>query len=353
MLLARLIIYLVVIGTVTFLAHQEWNKKARVVFKEALLQELQKRDTVPIPHISDWKATSALEKVNPGSVELILGFGRKRYVIPTYKYENSIAKERVQRALLTALLDDFPLDADSLHETWSKLLKESDIPLKTYTRISVLDFDEQASSTFSKNVQKFSRADSLLSYYMGFRCEVEATGYTYYYWWGLFGGWRLLVLGIACGGVELLFFIVERIYRWRKLRQKEKVEEDTRPVVVVATEQPHLYQLEQNTFFDAERMELKKKKKITKFTPQTAVLLELFLLAENHKLSAEEISKELWPDGSGNQVRIYKLLHRLRQLLEELTTIQIECKRGTCYLIIPHFIERNALTDEKNRSFKN
>ena len=80
-------------------------------------------------------------------------------------------------------------------EPGTSLLKESDIFLKTHTRITVWDFQEQPSSAFSKNVQKFSQTDSLLSYYMGFRCEVEATGYASCEWWWLLSDWRLLAIG--------------------------------------------------------------------------------------------------------------------------------------------------------------
>ena len=157
-------------------------------------------------------------------------------------------KGGIQRGLLTALLDESPLDADSLHGTWNKLLKESDIFLKTHTRITVWDFQEQPSSAFSKNVQKFSQTDSLLSYYMGFRCEVEATGYASCEWWWLLSDWRLLAIGGVCAGIELLFFIFGKMYCYRKNRQPEEVEQEGLPVIVVTAEQSPVYQLEEHTF---------------------------------------------------------------------------------------------------------
>jgi hypothetical protein len=41
------------------------------------LQELQKRDTLSIPYISNWKATPALEEVNPEMVEVESALGKK------------------------------------------------------------------------------------------------------------------------------------------------------------------------------------------------------------------------------------------------------------------------------------
>ena len=169
----RLLMYSLVMGTGIFLVRQKWNEQARVTFKTALLQELQKRDTLSIPYISNWTATSALEEINPRTVEV----------------ESALSKRK--------------------------------------------------------------RTDSLLTYYMGHRCEVEAIGYASCYWWGRFSGWRLL-------------------------------------------------------------------------TPQTAILLEVFLQAEGHTL-----------------------IPRLRKSIGELTTLQVKFKNDSYHLIIPHFIGKNALTNLK------
>lgn len=342
----RLLVYLLTMVTGAFLVHQKWNEQACVTFKTALLQELQKRDTLSIPYISNWTATSALEEVNPGTVEFELDLGRRKYEIPDYKFENSIAKGGIQRGLLTALLDESPLDADSLHETWSKLLKESDIPLNPHIRITVLNFQERPSSAFSKNVQKFSRTDSLLSYYMGSRCEVEATGYASCEWWWLLSDWRLLAIGGVCAGIELLFFIFGKMYCYRKNRQIEEVEQEGLPVIVMTAVQSPVYQLEEHVSFNVERMELIKQEQVVKLTSQTAILLEMFLQAEGHTLSTSLISGTLWPDGSGTHERIHTLIRRLRKLLGELTSLQIKFKKDAYHLIIPHFIGKDALTND-------
>lgn len=342
----RLLMYSLVMGIGIFLVRQKWNEQARVIFKTALLQELQKRDTLSISYISNWKATPALEEVNPGTVEIELDSGKRKYEIPCFKFENSLVKGGIQRGLLTALLDESPLDSDSLHGTWNKLLKESDIFLKTHTRITVFDFQEQPSSAFSKNVQKFSRTDSLFSYYMGYRCEVEATGYASCEWWWLFSDWRLLAIGGVCAGIELLFFIFGKVYCYRKNRQIEEVEQEGLPVIVMAAEQSPVYQLEEHTFFYVERMELIKQEQVVKLTPQTAILLEMFLQAEGCTLSTLLISGTLWPDGSGTQERIHTLIRRLRKILGELTSLQIKFKKDAYHLIIPHFIGKNALTND-------
>lgn len=179
----RLLVYSLAMGAGTFLVHQKWDEQARATFKTALLQELQKRDTLSIPYISNWTAISALEEVNPGVVEIALDSGKRKYEIPCFKFENSLVKGGIQRGLLTALLDESPLDVDSLHGTWNKLLKESDIFLKTHTRITVWDFQEQPSSAFSKTCRSSPR---LTAFFLII--------------WDFVVRWKLPVMLLASGG---------------------------------------------------------------------------------------------------------------------------------------------------------
>lgn len=67
----RLIVYSLVIGTTALLIHQKWNQQAYAVFKEALLQELQKRDTLSTSNESNWKVISVLEEVTPETVSIV------------------------------------------------------------------------------------------------------------------------------------------------------------------------------------------------------------------------------------------------------------------------------------------
>lgn len=341
----RLIVYSLVIATGIFIIYQRWVERARTTFRVALLEELQKRDTLLIPYTSNMKVTSVLEEVNPGSVEIETVLGKRKYEIPNYKFANSIAKGGMQRSLLSVLLDECPLDADLLQETWSDLLNDIGIPLKTYIRISVLDFHEQASFSFSKNIQKLSQADSLSSYYMGSRCEVEATGYFSCYWWDLFSDWRLLLIFIVCACIELLFFIFRRIYHSFSSHSNRIMHSEPVSMFTIAIGQPHTYQLEEDVFFDAVQMKIVKKQQATELTSQLTLLLEMFLQAEENEVSTTEMSKALWPDGSGTQERIHTIIHRLRQSLRELTTLQIKFKNNSYHLMIPHFIAKKGLDD--------
>ena len=191
----RLLVYSLAMGAGTFLVHQKLDEQARATFKNSIIAGVAEKRYSPIPLYKQLDSYICFRGGKSWVVEIALDSGKRKYEIPCFKFENSLVKGGIQRGLLTALLDESPLDVDSLHGTWNKLLKESDIFLKTHTRITVWDFQEQPSSAFSKNVQKFSQTDSLLSYYMGFRCEVEATGYASCEWWWLLSDWRLLAIG--------------------------------------------------------------------------------------------------------------------------------------------------------------
>jgi len=82
-----------------------------------------------------------------------------------------------------------------------------------------------------------------------------------------------------------------------------------------------------------------------KFSVKIYIVLEIFLQAEGHTLSTSLISGTLWPNGSGSQERIHTLIRRLRKSLGELIAFQIKFKNDSYHLIIPHFIEKNALTN--------
>ena len=112
-------------------------------------------------------------------------------------------KEGLKRSILSILLEDYPLIPDTLNKMWDSLLVSTDIPVKTRTRVSVTDFQERTSVAHSENISGLLSADSLLSYYLGERCEVEATGFISY-------GWKRSVAGdillFAYHGLSSLFY---------------------------------------------------------------------------------------------------------------------------------------------------
>lgn len=304
----------------------EWTDKARTTFKEALIKEIQKRDTLSLPYSNNWNIISAIIEKSPGKVTMVSEKGEREYNIPSARFDNSIVKSGTQRSLLSMLLEEAPLNADSLCEGWGNLLSLSGIPLTVYTRISVSDWQENIVSSHSANFQEQSLTDSLLSCYIGYRCEVEATGYLSFSYWSVFDVWNIVILCLLFIFVELLFSIFERLWRWWKciaVSRTPIIIEGDNIVIPARGVFPHIYQLEEYVFFDTERMSLINEETVFKLTPQQAALFELFLQAENHTLSTTEISDQMWPDGSGTSERIYTLIRRLRKSLAGITALEV------------------------------
>lgn len=105
--------------------------------------------------------------------------------------------------------------------------------------------------------------------------------------------------------------------------------------------QTGLYELADGTILDSEKGILMNGEETKKLRPQVIVLLKLFLRTENYRLTAEEIDKELW-QGKGKPNRLYAVIHRLRESLEGISSLVVECKDEYYCLKMPHSIEKNT-----------
>ena len=98
-----------------------------------------------------------------------------------------------------------------------------------------------------------------------------------------------------------------------------------------------LYELEDGVFFDSENMTLfKEEGGITKnVAPQISILLKLFLNAEGHRLTAEEIDREIW-NGTGDAEKLHTLMYRLRKTLKGISSYVVAFEGdGSYQLKIP------------------
>ena len=117
------------------------------------------------------------------------------------------------RASYSYVLYKSPLQADSLNRIWYRLLEEMNYFGKTVVRISVADWDERETYTFSDDSLYMLKPDSLMSCYLGYRCEIGVTGYLYYSWLNVFtvkDKILLCALALCC---FLLFFLQEYIVK--------------------------------------------------------------------------------------------------------------------------------------------
>lgn len=66
-------------------------------------------------------------------------------------------------------------------------------------------------------------------------------------------------------------------------------------------------------------------------TPMQHSLLEMFITAETHTLSKQEICNRLWPKKPDANDTLYTLIKRIKPIVEANSTLKIESDRGKSY----------------------
>lgn len=344
-----LILSVIIVNTVYSKKVQSWKEQAGDMFKQSLEIELQKRDTAFLHYkVFTGQSNFSLDNRPSDTIKLMTDSGVREYIVPKEKYENSLVKETLKRCIISYILEDAPLIPDTLNAIWDSLLVASDISMNSYVCISVTDLDECTSAAYSKGTLESLPADSLLTYYLGERCEVEATAYVSYDWWHVFGIWDNSLIFLLWVVLLLLFIISKSIILM--LREKfnthnQIVIETKVPVIAVEIEESYVYQLEDGVFFDTEQKVLNNSVKSIAMSGQTVCLLELFLKSKDCRLSISEIDKGLWSDGSGTGDRIHSAISRLRKPLSEITHLYIEYKNGVYQL-------KSSICDERVKEIK-
>lgn len=325
-----------------------WRTQARSAFRMALQEEMRKWKDIDV-FIGREKGLIRLPddsiyiKKEPMKVSLTSEYGEKDFLIPYEKYGYNIERNSSElRGIHTYLLHKSPLNADSLNFFWKRRLAEMEFPGTTVVRIVVSDWEERDSYTYSADSLYLSKSDSLSTYYIGCRCEVEVTGYLYYPWWRVLVwiDWVLLVALIA--GCVLLFFLQRHISNaYHRFFVKEKevkvpvIIEKEVPVVADRESRPHIYPLEEGVCFDADSRLLKKGDESVKLMPLLAKLLQGLLDAEEHRLSNEEILQLLWANGTGTSDRLHQNTKRLRTYLSQISVCTLENENFAYRLNIP------------------
>jgi hypothetical protein len=244
--------------------------------------------------------------------------GFRKYKIEKERYERSFIKETNQRAMLGALLNEYPLSIDTLASNWNKNLSVKEIPARYQIRYIYTDLDLNNDTVFSV-VNNRLHYDSLSVNYLGFRCEHELTAFISYPYWFLNFSWYTLGVLLLWGLLVILFKFYTPIESFIQRRMvKEKVIEKEVYVTDVVIGKSKLYRLPDGSLFDTSACTLTKGGLIHTLPPQSAILLKLFLYKENHYLSIEEIDKALW-NGLGSSGKIHKAMQRLRDELKKVS----------------------------------
>lgn len=331
----------------------EWDALAEETFVEALKLEVQKRGDVAVLCIlADSPEVQTLETPFRSSVTLTSKYGTRNYDIPRVKFDNSLVQYTEKRMMLSYVLEKHPLNVDILNIFWDSLLVGKSVAATTGIRLSTTDLLKNTSAVYSSDSVKVLRGDSLLSRYIGFRCEVEATGFVSYNWWQVLKvGPPIMILFLLwlCFFLLLLYYRQITSFLRRKLVKKETVVCIHEKKIIVERKmhleeevgQTGLYELADGTILDSEKGILLNGEKIQQVQPQAIILLKLFLRTKDYRLTAVEIDKELW-GGKGNPNQLYAAICRLREMLKDVSSLIVEYKDGFYCLKMPHSIEENA-----------
>ena len=300
---------------------EEWKESAKTAFEEALWMEVDKRSEIPIfRSLNGEKGVTTLKERIPDSVFITSKLGRRGYRIELFRFENSLLKENVGRYLLTTLLEIQPLSVDTLLMDLDSLLMEKQIPLQTQIRYIYTD-EELKNDTVYTCSDSHSGLDSLTVKYLGFRCEHELMAFVASPQWlqGLsWGAWFGLVLPWVAWVLLLVFYAPVEAYFRRKFVSEKVVEKEIH-VADVTIDKAMVYRLSETILFDSFAGTLMSGDTTYTLTPQSSLLLKLFLRKENHRLSPEEIMQELWK-GNATSDQMYKAIQRLRKELQKASS---------------------------------
>jgi DNA-binding winged helix-turn-helix (wHTH) protein len=130
---------------------------------------------------------------------------------------------------------------------------------------------------------------------------------------------------------------LERFIRKKLIR--EKVVEKEVHVADVPIEKAKVYRLPDGTVFDTFAGTLVKGEMKTSLSPQSNILLKLFVRTSNYQVTAEEIDLRLW-NGKGSKEQFRTAMSRLRKDLKEvLSPLTVRNEGGIYELKNPHSIE--------------
>ena len=324
-----------------------WKAQACSALRTVLVQELQKRSGIDVYYSATGNMSLPSDSIDikkePIKVTIESEHGKKDFIIPHEKHLNNIERPSNIRGLHSYILAMNPLKADSLNMVWESLLAKIGFPGKTRIRISVADWWERETCTYSDSDSLYlAKSDSLVSYYLGYRCEIGVTGYVHNPWWRVFTPIDKVLLCIIVLCCFLLFFIQEyvvRVYRRFFVKEVPVIVEKEIPVIAVERSQTHIYQLEDDLYYDADSGELSRTDACVKLSSLPAKFLQGFLEAENYLLSNNEIMELLWQDGTGTSERVHTTITRLRGKLSEISDWEIVNGNSSYRLKTPHSIE--------------
>lgn len=310
---------------------EEWNEEARKTFGEAVDMEVEKLNRIPIRIISvDVPEVSTLGDPYKEYVQWTSQYGERSYFIPFHKFQNSYVANTDKRIMLSMLLEEHPIIADTLNWHWDSLLFHRDIAVQTRVRLAITDVLEHTDTFYS---EKEIVADSLTSIYLGHRCEMELTGYVAYpRWWNTLTNRQavlLLLPWVVCALLIVCYNPVKKRLRPQPIIVEKAIKEYVEVEKKAQTidnpkDRVTEYELPDGTRFDTVRGELHGINGSTvPLSPQEILMLTAFVKNDSHQISMDEAMDMIWGP-SGTPTKFHRLLQRLRNSLKEATSITVK-----------------------------
>ena len=348
--LVACILFTVIYGILIFNAckqrEQAWNRQAKAVFLEAVGNELKKLDKMEIygfHTVTSLFQQKTLEADIPDSVVFASQDGTHVYHLPLHRRKNAYFKDGDKNVYLSLILEKYPFPFDSLHYAWDKQLALSDIKAKTGVCSRITDLSGKVSSFASGALEEFAPSDSLVSTYLGYRLEIELSGYISYSWWSLLpGGMVITVVLLWCMYIFFWLFY-DRLNQLvlKRTVVEEKVVEKTPLPVNMHNKSRHIsrsriYKLDNNLYFDAgQHLFCNDNGIIEKLSPAMSVLLEHFLKAPDHTLSRYEIYRIIGKDIESYSLdNFYKMMGRFRNKLEQVSSVTLHNDGNGSYRLV-------------------
>lgn len=314
----------------------EWNSIAEETFREALRMEVDWRGKIPYYQSTDeLTGTFPLNRELPDSITFVTSaYGSRRYALPKEKYRHNLYQTCDENSSITYLLQEYPIVLDTLHVHWDSLLCQREVDATTAIRYAYTDWGEYTDTLFSP---ASAATDSLLTCYLGVRCEAEFTGYvgygSIYRHWGVTNWLILFLLLAASAGFSSACRVVYRFAERKFTRQEILHVADAR------IEDAKIYQLAEGITYDVMNRTISRGTLSCQLPPQSGILFVLFLRAEDHRLTFDEIDRSLWR-GKGSRDQLFTAIKRLRSKLEASgLPLKIIKESDTYQLKITHSID--------------
>lgn len=318
-----------------------WNTIAQVTFHEALLAEVNKRLEIPLFHYrSEEAGVRSTKRSLPDSVRIMSqGYGSRWYKLDKKRFKRQLIEGGSVNSAISALIDKYPYSVDALKHRWDSLLNRK-LRATTAIRYVLTDLGEHRDTTFANRDYFVYPIDSSLVSYIGYRCEAEFVGCVHYpsLWRACSPlNWALLLLPFLLLALILIYYPQISAAIRRRFIKKEIVH-----VADASIERAKVYQLPDGMLFDVMAHSIRKGNETFKLSPQSVVLLKLFLRNPDRKVSVEEMNRELW-EGKAAKGRMEVAVSRFRAELKKASPhLKVDYLNGVYQLKMPHFIEENT-----------